>query len=498
MSKKLQVSIATPCHENWDSMTPVQQGKFCGSCQKQVVDFTGMSDRQIAEFFKKPSTGSVCGRFMTDQLEREIDIPRKRIPWLKYFFTIALPALFISKSSAQRKMGIVARPQIKDTAKVATVPQVEIMGNIMVPAIREVRDGITPEVLKTMDPYERDAYEKGLKGYVTDAASGEPLAGAVITMKTSVGNEKYMTNREGLFVLNVIRKISFYGIEISAPGYETKEIPYGQFKRTVDGRLIFALEKIPVITNREFLIGDVDISCTILTGDTLVAYTAFEAKGNTISGRVVDEAGEPIPFASIESGKKGEGVMADENGFFSIKTNWLKKGKSLQVSSAGFEESKILAGEEIYEDGILVVQLKANKPLPEVVLTSYQAIGCRMTTGLVSTIKGEVTSVIRKTETPITKTETPLPMEEPKLLVYPNPVASGSAVNLSFKKMEEGYYQLQIISQARQLMLQKEIWIDAEARLLNLELPAVAAGTYFVVLANTVTGKKYSQKIIVQ
>ena len=95
MSKKLQLSIPTPCHEDWDDMTPVQQarpddpfgrGKFCGSCQKQVVDFSNMSDRQVAEFFKKPSTGSVCGRFMTDQLDRSIEIPKKRIPWLKYFF----------------------------------------------------------------------------------------------------------------------------------------------------------------------------------------------------------------------------------------------------------------------------------------------------------------------------------------------------------------------------------------------------------------------------
>ena len=74
MSKKIQLSIAEPCHENCENMNPVEKGKFCGSCQKQVVDFSHMSDRQVAEFFKKPSTGSVCGRFMTDQLERDIEI----------------------------------------------------------------------------------------------------------------------------------------------------------------------------------------------------------------------------------------------------------------------------------------------------------------------------------------------------------------------------------------------------------------------------------------
>src|SRR5690349_4041323 len=96
MSKHLQVSVQSPCSENWDAMTQVEKGRFCSSCQKQVVDFTNMSDRQIAEFFKKPSNGSVCGRFMEDQLNKDIPIPTKRIPWLKYFFQVTIPLFLLS------------------------------------------------------------------------------------------------------------------------------------------------------------------------------------------------------------------------------------------------------------------------------------------------------------------------------------------------------------------------------------------------------------------
>ncbi|MER3498462.1 MAG: hypothetical protein C4308_07410 [Chitinophagaceae bacterium] len=85
------MQIPTPCHEDWDKITPVEKGRFCGTCQKQVVDFSEMSDRQIAEFFKNHSTGSVCGRFMTDQLNRDIQIPRKQLPWIKYFFSFLSP-----------------------------------------------------------------------------------------------------------------------------------------------------------------------------------------------------------------------------------------------------------------------------------------------------------------------------------------------------------------------------------------------------------------------
>src|SRR5882672_521370 len=96
MGKQIQLNIPEPCHEDWDKMNPVEKGRFCDSCQKQVIDFTNMSDVQLATFFKKPSTGSVCGRFYQDQLDREMGIPRKRIPWIKYFFQIALPAFLVS------------------------------------------------------------------------------------------------------------------------------------------------------------------------------------------------------------------------------------------------------------------------------------------------------------------------------------------------------------------------------------------------------------------
>lgn len=99
MPKKIQLHVDEPCHENWDAMTKAEQGRFCDACQKQVVDFSTMSDREIAQFFKRPATGSVCGRFMTDQLDRDISVEKKRLPWLKYFFSVALPAFLLSKQA---------------------------------------------------------------------------------------------------------------------------------------------------------------------------------------------------------------------------------------------------------------------------------------------------------------------------------------------------------------------------------------------------------------
>jgi len=106
--KKIQLSIPEPCHENWDEMTPNGKGKFCASCQKPVIDFTNMTERQVAEFFKKPGS-SACGRFYQDQLNKDIQLPKKRIPWIKYFFQMTLPAFLLSmKSNAQKSKASVA------------------------------------------------------------------------------------------------------------------------------------------------------------------------------------------------------------------------------------------------------------------------------------------------------------------------------------------------------------------------------------------------------
>ncbi|MFL5807883.1 MAG: hypothetical protein ACJ749_00100, partial [Flavisolibacter sp.] len=108
--KKLNLAIPKPCHENWDGMSPSEKGKFCGSCQKTVIDFTSMNDRQLAEFFKKPKTG-VCGRFFNDQLHREIIIPKKRIAWFKYFFQITWPAFVLVLKGCGDRTAVRARSE---------------------------------------------------------------------------------------------------------------------------------------------------------------------------------------------------------------------------------------------------------------------------------------------------------------------------------------------------------------------------------------------------
>lgn len=65
----MNLHIPSPCPESWDNMLPDQKGKHCLACDKVVVDFTRMDERQIKDFFQIPREKKVCGRFLSSQLE---------------------------------------------------------------------------------------------------------------------------------------------------------------------------------------------------------------------------------------------------------------------------------------------------------------------------------------------------------------------------------------------------------------------------------------------
>lgn len=85
------ISIPKPCHENWDEMSPRQQGAFCGVCSKTVVDFTSLTDDEVKNYFLQNSGQKTCGRFRNDQLAEPKTLQEllsRPIPFWKKFLAI--------------------------------------------------------------------------------------------------------------------------------------------------------------------------------------------------------------------------------------------------------------------------------------------------------------------------------------------------------------------------------------------------------------------------
>ena len=51
-------------------MTPAKGGRHCASCNKVVVDFTVMSEKEIKDYFLKNTSLKTCGRVYKAQLRK--------------------------------------------------------------------------------------------------------------------------------------------------------------------------------------------------------------------------------------------------------------------------------------------------------------------------------------------------------------------------------------------------------------------------------------------
>lgn len=70
-----KISIPKPCNENWNSMSPYKNGRFCNSCNKTVIDFTKMNHPEIQKYFTENSGRErICGHFKLNQIESEESI----------------------------------------------------------------------------------------------------------------------------------------------------------------------------------------------------------------------------------------------------------------------------------------------------------------------------------------------------------------------------------------------------------------------------------------
>ena len=138
---KISLTIPEPCNQSWDSMKQEENGRFCASCKKVVVDFSSMSDAQIVAYFKTPKD-SFCGRFDKEQLDRDIITAKKRLPLIRYFFGLAFPAFIFSLKASGQANRAFGKIKVSTEKRLATTIKLQ---NIAASVLKDFKGNVYNE-----------------------------------------------------------------------------------------------------------------------------------------------------------------------------------------------------------------------------------------------------------------------------------------------------------------------------------------------------------------
>jgi TonB-dependent SusC/RagA subfamily outer membrane receptor len=209
-------------------------------------------------------------------------------------------------------------------------------------------------------------------------------------------------------------------------------------------------------------------------------------QAKTIKGKVTDEEGNPVSFASIQIKGSKNGVAADAEGAFAIKPD--KKQDTIIISSVGYQtESFNISSSKNYN----FVLKPSNITLGgEVVITTSCS---RRLGGLTMGY-----TVVQK-KTIIDTVKSILNIQKPSLNIYPNPVNRGNNITLSLKLKKQGVYSVQIINSDGELLKEQKINIPAKEFNQTIATDSRwAAGTYFIKIIDEKNNAVSTQRFIAQ
>lgn len=239
MKNSFQLSIPKPCHENWDAFTPTSTGGFCASCQKNVHDFTQMSDTELIAFFRNAATQkntSMCGRFRNNQLQKEFEVNQWFPEWIvegnQVYCEISVEKL--------REKGL----------------------KIQMPSIyknRFLRNSIAAMMILSLSV---NAQHNIISGKVTNAEDGSGLPGVSIQV---IGTKKGTTsNEKGEYSIEVDKNQK---LRFSFIGYKTEDIEAENNQNVnlkVDGQMLGEVVVVGYATTRgKFLTGGISLTSAV-------------------------------------------------------------------------------------------------------------------------------------------------------------------------------------------------------------------------------------------
>jgi len=136
--------IPTPCAQPWAAMRATADGRYCGACQTEVVDFTRLSEAEILAFLGRRSGQPVCVLANANQV-----VSAPSTYWRQWLLAglallgwqpvtscatkppqqLPAQATAATGSAAAQSQQLLIRGQVLDGASETVVPQVSIFIN---------------------------------------------------------------------------------------------------------------------------------------------------------------------------------------------------------------------------------------------------------------------------------------------------------------------------------------------------------------------------------
>jgi len=240
MSEKTQLLIYNPCHEQWGAMEPNTEGRFCGSCQKTVVDFTTMSDPELLAWFAG-GRRNICGRLTEEQLNRDLvpaRAPKKKV-WMVWWQFLVAGLLVSSEASSQVKPPKESVSQSYEGA------------------------GRKPSVIGKMAVQRQDQVIR-----VIDSATQKSIPGA--SLQVDDDPKFFIADSTGKVTIPYHRIVRALALKVSSIGYAHAVIPVeGDW---TGAEKVVQLSSLPETLPAVSVLGYGTITCKRTTGMTVVVH----------------------------------------------------------------------------------------------------------------------------------------------------------------------------------------------------------------------------------
>jgi len=234
----LSLTVPNPCQQTWNDMILNNEGRFCNHCNKTVIDFTQLTDEQVAAVFKN-TRGRVCGRFTVSQLDRDLLTPRTTHHNQFIPAAVMTAALVTAALNSDAQVGM------------PVMPCAQTPGMVM-----NTAESTTIAPVAKRDTFPASDIIRTVSGKITDS-TGAPLPGATVLLSNTQSG--VVTDTTGRFRINIPENLAgtastliFYCI-----GYEGKEVPLTGTKEQFDNLEVVMQVSSATLSGEVVLVGAV-------------------------------------------------------------------------------------------------------------------------------------------------------------------------------------------------------------------------------------------------